>query len=39
MKRDYCKEHNINLYEITYKEDTISKLKEILILEHLNLEN
>lgn len=29
-KKEYCKNHNIELCEITYKENTIEKLEEIL---------
>lgn len=29
-KRDYCKKYGIRLYEITYKDNTIEKLEEIL---------
>lgn len=30
MKKDYCKDNNIKLYEIRYDDDIIAKLKEIL---------
>ena len=30
MKKDYCKEHNIPLYEIIYTENIEERLKEIL---------
>lgn len=32
IKRDYCKEHNIILYEITYKDDIEQKLNNLLKL-------
>ena len=32
IKRDYCKEHNILLYEITYKDNIEQKLNELLNL-------
>lgn len=30
QKKEYCKSHNIPLYEITYKDDVVKKLNEIL---------
>ena len=30
LKKEYCKSHNIPLYEIRFSENTISKLQEIL---------
>ena len=30
VKKEYCLKNNIHLYEITYKDDCINKLKEIL---------
>lgn len=30
LKKDYCKQHNITLYEITYKDNIEIKLQEIL---------
>lgn len=33
LKKMFCKKNNIKLYEITYKDDTIEKLIEILTME------
>jgi len=38
LKKQYCKEHNIPLYEIKYDEDTETKLKEILVKEQFLIE-
>lgn len=38
LKRMYCQEHGIPLYEIKYDEDTETKLKEILVKEQFLVE-
>ena len=36
LKKEYCMAHNITLYEITYLDNTLEKLKEILTLGNIN---
>ena len=39
QKKEYCKEHNYKFYEITYKDETIPKLKQILVKENMLHDN
>lgn len=36
MKNDYCKENNLKLYRINYKQDHIKELKRIIQLQRLS---
>ena len=37
MKKEYCQQHSIPLYEITYKDNVVEKLKEITHVLYGNL--